>query len=297
MDKNRQGATASYVLLVVCVVLWMVLPAAVHRFTQEAFAEFQAPALHLAGKGRDLARYWELKSRDKEEIIAASRDLARANAALELQLRRYDDVRKENLRLREMLRYNPPGDFLTVVARVAVRDSTTWWQRIVIRKGSDDGVRAGCPVIFSDRVVGKVAVAHHTTSEVDLITSPSFRCTAFLEGDEANRIVLVTGSPGRGLAAGRAKVSAIPQDYFHPVGSAPKVVTTGLGGIYPAGLVLGNLDGAERTSQDGNFKEAGLSPTRDLFSLQEVTVLVPKYPSAGELLLEDQARKRLDELR
>lgn len=64
--------------------------------------------MHLAGKGRDLARYWELKSRDKEEILAASRDLARANAALELQLRRYDDVRKENLRLREMLRYNLP---------------------------------------------------------------------------------------------------------------------------------------------------------------------------------------------
>ena len=81
MDKNRQGATASYVVLALCAVLWVVLPSAVHRFAQEAFAEFQAPALHLAGKGRDLARFWELKSRDKEELLAASRDLARANMA------------------------------------------------------------------------------------------------------------------------------------------------------------------------------------------------------------------------
>jgi rod shape-determining protein MreC len=297
MDKNRQGATASYVVLVICAVLWMVLPSAVHRFNQEAFAEFQAPALHLAAKGRDLARYWELKSRDKEEILAASRDLARANAALELQLRRYEDVRKENVRLREMLRYSPPTEFLTVVARVGSRDASTWWQRIVIRKGSDDGVRAGCPVVFSDRIIGKVAVAHHTTSEVDLITSANFRCTAFLEGDEGNRTVLVTGLPGPLLTQGRARVSAIPQDYFHPVGTAPKVVTTGLGGVYPAGLVLGTMEGTERPTQDGNFKEAYITPTRDLFSLQEVTVLVPKYPSAGEVLLEDQARKRLDELR
>jgi rod shape-determining protein MreC len=276
MDKNRQGATASYVVLALCAVLWVVLPSAVHRFAQEAFAEFQAPALHLAGKGRDRAR---------------------ANAALELQLRRYDDVRKENVRLREMLRYNPPPEFLTVVARVAVRDASTWWQRIVIRKGSDDGVRAGCPVIFSDRVIGKVAVAHHTTSEVDLVTSPNFRCTAFLEGDEQNRIVLVTGSPGRGLGASRARVTAIPQDYFYPAGNAPKVTTTGLGGVYPAGLVLGNLEGNQRSTQDGNFKESSLATTRDLFSLQEVTVLVPKYPTPGEILLEDQAQKRLDELR
>jgi len=298
MDKHRQGATASYVVLALCAVVWVVLPVAVHRFAQEAFAEFQAPALHLAGKARDLARFWELKSRDKEEILAASRDLARANAALELQLRRYEDIRKENVRLREMLRYNPPPEYLTVVARVAVRDSSTWWQRIVIRKGSDDGVRAGCPVIFSDRVIGKVAVAHHTTSEVDLITSPNFRCTGFLEGDDQNRIVLVTGAPGRGLATGRARVSAIPQDYFYPaVGTAPKVMTTGLGGVYPAGMVLGHLEGSQRTTQDGNFRESSLTPTRDLFSLQEVTVLVPKYPTPGELLLEDQAQKRLDELR
>jgi hypothetical protein len=43
--------------------------------------------------------------------------------------------------------------------------------------------------------------------------------------------------------------------------------------------------------------ESLLTPTRDLFSLQEVTVLVPKYPPPGEVLLEDQALRRLDELR
>ena len=106
------------------------------------------------------------------------------------------------------------------------------------------------------------------------------------------------GAPGRGLATGRARVSAIPQDYFYPaVGTAPKVMTTGLGGVYPAGMVLGHLEGTQRTTQDGNFRESSLTPTRDLFSLQEVTVLVPKYPTPGELLLEDQAQKRLDELR
>ena len=62
-------------------------------------------------------------------------------------------------------------------------------------------------------------------------------------------------------------------------------------------LFRSNLEGNQRSTQDGNFKESSLATTRDLFSLQEVTVLVPKYPTPGEILLEDQAQKRLDELR
>jgi rod shape-determining protein MreC len=155
MDNNRQGAKASYVALVFFLGLWMILPSAVRRFNREAFAEFQAPALHLVGKGRDLARYWELKSRAPEELAAASRDLARINAALELKLHSLDDARKENIRLREMLRYPQSTEFVTVVARVSVRETSSWWQRIIIRKGRSDGVRPGCPVVFGDRVIGR----------------------------------------------------------------------------------------------------------------------------------------------
>ena len=84
MDQNRQGARASYIALTIFVAIWILLPSAVRRFNREAFSEFQAPALHLAGKGRDLAKFWELKSRSNEEMAAAGRDLARINAALEL---------------------------------------------------------------------------------------------------------------------------------------------------------------------------------------------------------------------
>ena len=81
MDQNRQGARASYVALAIFVALWILVPSAVRRFNREAFVEFQAPALHLLGKSRDLATFWEKKSRSVEEMAAAGRDLARINAA------------------------------------------------------------------------------------------------------------------------------------------------------------------------------------------------------------------------
>lgn len=287
MDKNRQGANASYVALVIFAAAWVLLPSAVRRLNREAFAEFQAPAILLASKGRDLARYWELRSRPEEEIIAASRDLARANAALELRLAATEDIRQENIRLREMLRYATPDGYRSVVARVATREGSSWWQRIVIRKGRNDGVRPGCPVVFSDRVVGRVSAVHLYTSEVDLITSPGFRCTANLEGDDQNNIVMLSGLPGNSLGRARAKVSVIPYDYTPPAGnSTPRVITTGMGGVFPGHLLLGNLENGIQSTSQGNFKEGFLRPSRDLFALQEVAVLVPLRPPPGEMLLD-----------
>ena len=286
MDHNRQGARASYVALAVFVAAWILLPGAVRRFNREAFVEFQAPALHLVGKSRDLATFWEKKSRSSEELVAAGRDLARINAALELKLKGMEDIRRENTRLREVTRYNVPADYLSVVARVATRDSSSWWQRIVIRKGRNDGIRPGAPVVFGDTVVGRVTAVHLTTSEVDLVTSPGFRCTAYLEGDDQNRIVLINGVAANSLGTAKARVSVIPYDYLLPAGTPARVTTTGMGGVFPSGLTLGYLDGGAYATQVGNFKESLLVPSRDLYNLQEVSVLVPIIQTPGEALMQ-----------
>ena len=286
MDQNRQGARASYVALSVFVAGWILLPSAVRRLNREAFVEFQAPALHLVGKSRDLATFWEKKSRGSEELVAAGRDLARINAALELKLKGMEDVRRENPRLREVTRYNVPAEYLSVVARVATRDSSSWWQRIVIRKGRNDGIRPGAPVVFGDTVVGRVTAVHLTTSEVDLVTSPGFRCTAYLEGDDQNRIVLINGVAANSLGTAKARVSVIPYDYLLPAGTPARVTTTGMGGVFPSGLTLGYLDGGAYATQVGNFKESLLVPSRDLYNLQEVSVLVPIIQTPGEALMQ-----------
>jgi rod shape-determining protein MreC len=286
MDQNRQGARASYVALSFFVALWILVPSAVRRFNREAFVEFQAPALHLLGKSRDLATFWEKKSRSVEEMAAAGRDLARINAALEIKINALEDIRRENVRLREITRYNVPAEYMSVVARVATRDSSSWWQRIVIRKGRNDGIRPGAPVVFGNTVVGRVTAVHLTTSEIDLVTSPGFRCTAYLEGDDQNHIVLVNGVASNSLGTAKARVSVIPRDYSMPAGQPARVFTTGMGGVFPSRLVIGYLDGGTYATQVGSFKESLLIPSRDLYNLQEVSVLVPLRQNPGEALMQ-----------
>jgi rod shape-determining protein MreC len=286
MDQNRQGARASYVALSIFVALWILIPSAVRRLNREAFVEFQAPALHLLGKSRDMATFWEKKSRSVEEMAAAGRDLARINAALEIKVNALEDIRRENVRLREITRYNVPAEYMSVVARVATRDSSSWWQRIVIRKGRNDGIRPGAPVVFGNTVVGRVTAVHLTTSEVDLVTSPGFRCTAYLEGDDQNHIVLVNGVASNSLGTAKARVSVIPRDYSMPAGQPARVFTTGMGGVFPSRLVIGYLDGGTYATQVGSFKESLLIPSRDLYNLQEVSVLVPLHQNPGEALMQ-----------
>ena len=286
MDQNRQGARASYVALSIFVALWILVPSAVRRFNREAFVEFQAPALPLLGKSRDLATFWEKKSRSVEEMAAAGRDLARVNAALEVKINMLEDIRRENVRLREITHYNVPAEYMSVVARVATRDSSSWWQRIVIRKGRSSGIRPGAPVVFGNTVVGRVTAVHLNTSEVDLVTSPGFRCTAYLEGDDQNHIVLVNGVASNSLGTAKARVSVIPRDYTLPAGQPARVFTTGMGGVFPSRLILGYLDGGTYATQVGNFKESLLVPSRDLYNLQEVSVLVPLHQNPGEALMQ-----------
>lgn len=297
MNNHRQGAKASYIALIIFVFLWMVVPSTFHRFTRETFAEFQAPALQLVSKGSDLVRYWELRSRSNEELISSSRDLARINAALEIQLHSMDDIRRENTRLREQLRYPNYSEYLSVVARVVSRDTSSWWQKIIIRKGRNDGIRPGCPVIFGDKVVGRVSSVHLTISEVDLVTSPGFRCTGFLDGDERRRIVYIRGNAINTIASGQARVTGIPIDYVPPAGQSIKLLTTGLGGVFPAGLTIGTVDGGIRMNSEDNYKEADMNPARSLTMIEEVSVLVPKYPTAGEILLSPSDKIKLEEFK
>ncbi|MBM3825718.1 MAG: rod shape-determining protein MreC [Verrucomicrobia bacterium] len=291
MIREEQGAKASYVLLTLVFLAWCFGPSVIRRFTREAFVEFQAPALELAGRSRDLARYWELRTRSTEELAEAGRDLGRINAGLELRLIEMKGLAEENARLRTLLSYGPAPEYRTVVARVVARDSTGWWHRITIRKGRTDGVRPFSPVVFGNQVIGRVAQVHLNTSDIDLITSPGFRCTAHLDGDEQRRVVLLTGTASG--SRGSALVTNVPKDYGAPAGQEARLMTTGIGGVFPAGLLLGHVDGPFRPTPKGDFREAEVTPPRALNSIREVAVLVPVYPTPGEQLTES----RVDDFR
>jgi rod shape-determining protein MreC len=110
---------------------------------------------------------------------------------------------------------------------------------------------------------------------VDLVTSPTFRLAASLAGD--NRPISYQGGLNDSFKAPRGTVEFVPLEFTAARNAPRRLVTSGLGGIFPAGLSIGEILNLE-LSADGLFKTGDVQLDERIGTLTEVTVLVPLNP-------------------
>jgi len=269
-DQARPFATLGVVLLA-----WLVLPVIFKTFARTAFFEIQAPITVADSYVDDLQNFWASELKSRQQLVKEGKDLAGLISQYSLANQQNQDLHAENLRLENLLNLPSMPAYRLEAARVARRDLTGWWQRMIIRKGSNYHITVGAPVVFSDGVVGRVIEVHAYTSVVDLVTSPTFRVAASAEGD--NRPVSYQGGLNETFSPPRGTVEFVPLDISASTTQPQRLVTSGLGGIFPPGLTLGSITLLE-PSTDGLFKNGEVKLDPRLSSLTEVTVLVPLSP-------------------
>jgi rod shape-determining protein MreC len=259
-------------VLALLLIAWLVLPPVLMRLIRGAAFEAHAPALKIASYTRDLQEFWALRTTPRAELIAAGRDLMRFNAAMELRLIENDLLRAEIQRMEQILRLPPPAGFSYEVARVERRDMSAWWQQIVVRKGANFNIQPGSAVVFAGGAVGRVREVGAYSSVIDLISGPEVRIAAVLEGD--TRPVQYQGGVARAFQAPSGRVSFVPPDVRIDPERPLRVLTSGLGGAFPEGLVIGTVDQLE-PSPDGLFQHGTVRLDPRLDALREVSILVP----------------------
>lgn len=272
MPFKRLDQARPFVTLAVIVVAWLLVPVALKAFLRASFFELTAPVALTASRVRDLQEFWALRLHSKDELIAAGVDLARLNASYELGVQRNTELQAEIARLETLLRLPSFTNYRYEHARVARREFSGWWQRIVIRKGRNFGIPVGAPVVFTGGVVGKVAEVHATTAVVDLISSPAFRIAGVVEGD--TRPVSFQGGMNPTFAPATGLVELVPLDVAASPASPKRLVTSGFGGVFPPGLMIGTITRVSMGG-DGLFQTGEVKLDERLGSLAEVTVLVP----------------------
>lgn len=269
-DQVRPFATLGIVLLV-----WALLPLVVKTFSRRTLFEIQAPLTVAPSRVEDLQTFWANRLTSKDELLLAGRETAGLIAEYAYGVQQNEHLKAEILRLENLLRLPPQPEYRFEPARVARRDFSGWWQRMIIRKGENHGIPVGAPVVYVGGVVGRVSEVYRNTSVVDLITSPTVRIATTIEGD--NRPISFQGGLNPSFRAPTGVVEFVPLDVFASPQQPRRLVTSDLGGVFPAGLTVGEITRLE-LGADGLFKSGEVRLDPRLGELTEVTVLVPLNP-------------------
>ncbi|HLC39032.1 MAG TPA: rod shape-determining protein MreC [Patescibacteria group bacterium] len=174
------------------------------------------------------------------------------------------EAQKENEILRSELNFRNSNPYKLLPVNVIGKDPTNVQESLTIDAGTKDGLKEGMPVVSAGILVGKISEVHYTSSNVLLVTNPNSVVNAMLQ--ESRAYGLVRGELGFGLV-----MESIPQETKINVGD--RVITSGLGGIFPKGLIIGQV--LEIISKQGDiFKSASLKPDLDLSKLEIAFVIL-----------------------
>lgn len=207
----------------------------------------------------------DLKNTYDENVVLKSKvDMV---AALEAEVAL---LRKDNEELKVTLEKTTTLiDKKIYQATVISRNPDRWNELITIDKGNKDGIKENMAVITAGGLIGKVKTVNNLTSTVQLISSL----------DNTNRIsaeILADGSSYYGLIEGfdttsnQLVLKRIPADAVITEGQ--QVVTSGKGGVFPKGLLIGTIEKIEH-SEFGLNLSAYIKPSAQLYDLEHVMVI------------------------
>jgi len=221
-------------------------------------------ALTLSGRsvGALWTRYlWLIET--QEQNLALSRE----NRELRASLQGVSETRLENQRLRKLLDFVETDPRPVLPAMVVAEDASSWARTIVIDKGALQGVREGLPVVVAEGVVGRVIKVAPGSARVLLVIDASSSVAGLVQRFRTRG---VARGNGRGLTFEYAL-----RDETVQVGDL--IITSGMGGLFPKGLVLGYVTQVQRTDAS-LFQQIELRPDLDFSRLEEVLVLLEPPP-------------------
>lgn len=212
--------------------------------------------------------------------VANLRHLVRENDRLYLEISRLmaenarlEEYRLENTRLRRLLDFQATLDYPTTAAQIVARDPGNWLGTVTINKGTRHGVRKNMTVATMEGLVGRVLSTTPRTATVLLILDPRSAVGGMVQ--RTRTLVLVEGDPSR---PGLCRVKSLTPECDVQVGD--RVLSSGLGGVYPKGLVIGEIVEV-MPGKYGVGRAAYLKPAVDFSRLEEVLVIIRGPEPAG----------------
>jgi len=216
-----------------------------------------------------------------DELKLENEKLKKANTELRARLIDYYSVKEENTRLWKFYGLKKEhSDYTVVPATVLRRDSNDEFYSFTIDKGTSSDVNAGDPVMGESGLIGWVSEADVNTAKIVTVLSPR---TGIGAVDNATK--------DRGIITGSTKHADENQTTFSKLKSGNKVAegdiitTTGISGLYPKGLVIGEVKDVCYDTFDTSYY-AVVEPYDDIRKITDVGVIID-FAGQGEILRSD----------
>jgi len=259
------NAIAVAIFLVVVLVLFTFTP----RNTEIMQARFLGVIAPLLRNGSSLQKQivgFREGMKKLNELDAENKDLRIELNELKATDQTLQGLAAENNQLRRALQYRERSAFKLVPARIIARDASTWWSTIKVDKGSNDGVVPDQPVLTEDGLVGKTTVVSGNASTVLLVCDENCGVAATVEGTLERGMV-------RGTRTSTAATPDLTLDFLSKLADlkpGEKVYSSGVGGVFPAGVLIGEVKRFEVEPLQGT---ASVIPAVDLSTIEDVFIV------------------------
>lgn len=177
--------------------------------------------------------------------------------------RRLKEEVKLGERLKELLEFKSALPYSTTGAAIVGYNMERWTRTVIIDKGSTEGMEKDHGVVAVTGLVGRVIEVNGGSSRVLLSTDLRSNIDVIIERSRVKGVVEGNGTDGLVMKYVRQ---------VDDVKIGDQVVTSGLSGIFPKGIIVGEVTKIEKSS-DSFFKHVEVRPAVDMGRLEEVLVL------------------------
>lgn len=267
-NKYKIMLIAATVLLVVLIIVGSVVNRKKAGGVSNAVGTVLSPAQNLlADAGNSVSGFFEYLT-NMNRYEKENKALRERIATLEDELRKTDDLKAENERLRKMLdlRENEK-EYATVAADIIAFEMDNLSKSYTINKGIKDGITQNCAVITPYGLVGYVSEVGRNWAKISPIVDSKVSVSASVM--RVSNMAIVQGDMTL-MEDGLCKMTYVAKDSGIEIGD--HVETSGAGGIIPAGIYIGKVSEI-KDDLTGVSKEVIIKPGVDFSNLNEVMVI------------------------
>ncbi len=204
---------------------------------------------------------------EKNQLISVNKVLKKRVKELERAYNSKIELEINYKNLRELSEIQNQYNYDVLPARIVLKDDSIWSKTIVINKGKRDGIVLNMAVVSGAGLVGKIIQTGYAYSRVLLVIDKTFKAGAMLretrytglaEGNGVNELIL----------------NYLPKNADIEPGD--EVITSGLGGIFPAGYLIGTAK-EQFFQEHGFYQYSTIRPAVD-FNKLELVAIVKRLP-------------------